>query len=291
MHVISKSAVGLALFTILLWSFLAFLGERLNQIPPLLLVGIALCISGLLGGLRKDSWRVKPIVLLTGVGGIFGYHFLYFSAFRFAPALEANLMNYLWPLLIVLLSPVILPGYSLRIHHIAGALLGLAGAALIISGGRLHWDMAHLQGYLLAALAALVWAIYSLRSKRLQPFPNAAVGAFCLVSGILSLTAHWIDNGALSLAAISPTEWLYLFLLGAGPMGLAFFTWDAALKRGDPRIIGSLAYLTPLTSTAVLVIFGGRSLSWVSAAAMILIVGGAVLGSLNLKTGIKPRAQ
>ncbi len=279
----SKFAAGLALFTIFLWSFLAYLGERLNQLPPLLLVGLALCISGLLGGLRREAWQVKPVILLTGVGGIFGYHFLYFSAFRYAPALEANLINYLWPLLIVLLSPVILPGYRLRINHITGALLGLAGAYLIMSGGRLRLDTVHLRGYVLAAFAALIWAVYSLRTKRLQPFPNAAVGAFCLVSGILSLLVYWLEIGKLSLPAISPMEWLYLLLIGAGPMGLAFFTWDAALKRGDPRIIGSLAYLTPLTSTAVLVILGGRALSWVSAIAMILIVGGAVLGSINFR--------
>jgi drug/metabolite transporter (DMT)-like permease len=65
-------------------------------------------------------------------------------------------------------------------------------------------------------------------------------------------------------------------------MGAAFFTWDAALKRGDPRIIGSLTYLTPLNSTLVLVMVGGRSLTWISGIAMMLIVGGAVLGSLDL---------
>jgi drug/metabolite transporter (DMT)-like permease len=65
-------------------------------------------------------------------------------------------------------------------------------------------------------------------------------------------------------------------------MGAAFFTWDAALKRGDPRIIGSLAYITPLTSTLVLVLMGGRRLTWVSGMAMLLIVTGAVIGSLDL---------
>ena len=65
-------------------------------------------------------------------------------------------------------------------------------------------------------------------------------------------------------------------------MGAAFFAWDASLKRGDPRIIGSLSYLTPLLSTAWLVLLAGRTLTWVSAMAMILIVSGAFIGSIDL---------
>jgi drug/metabolite transporter (DMT)-like permease len=276
------SATLLALLTIAMWSFLAFLGARLSHLPPLLVLGVALCVSGLVGTLRIKDWRVPVLTLLVGVGGIFGYHFLYFASLQHAPPVEASLMNYLWPLLIVLLSPAILPGYHLRPHHLLGALTGLAGAGLIITGGKLSLDLANLPGYLLAAGAALTWACYSLLTKRLPAFPTAAVGAFCLVSGLLALASFGLGADALQLQRLPPGDWLSLVLLGLGPMGAAFFTWDAALKRGDPRIIGSLAYLTPLTSTLVLVTLGGRQLSWATTTAMALIVGGASLGSLDL---------
>jgi drug/metabolite transporter (DMT)-like permease len=276
------SATLLALGAILMWSFLAFLGARVSHLPPLLVVALALCVSGLVGTLRWRDWSAPWRTLAVGIGGIFGYHFLYFAALQNAPAVEASLMNYLWPLLIVLLSPLILKGYHLRSYHLLGAFSGLAGAGLIITGGRLSLDFANLPGYLFAAGAALTWACYSLLTKRLPPFPTATVGAFCLVSGLLSLGAYWLSIGSVSLPPLPPADWLSLILLGAGPMGAAFFTWDAALKRGDPRIIGSLAYLTPLTSTLVLVSLGGRKLTWVAAVAMLLIVGGAVLGSLDL---------
>lgn len=275
------SATLLALLTIAMWSFLAFLGARVNHLPPLLVLGVALCVSGLVGTLRIKDWRVPVRTLLVGVGGIFGYHFLYFASLQHAPPVEASLMNYLWPLLIVLLAPAILPGYHLRTHHLLGALTGLAGAGLIITGGKLSLDLANLPGYLLAAGAAFTWACYSLLTKRLPAFPTAAVGTFCLISGLLSLASFGSGANAL-LKNLPPSDWLYLVLLGLGPMGAAFFTWDAALKRGDPRIIGSLAYLTPLTSTLVLVTLGGRQLSWATAAAMALIVSGAGLGSLDL---------
>jgi drug/metabolite transporter (DMT)-like permease len=275
-------ATLLALGTVLLWSFLGYLSSRVTHVPPFMVVGIALSVSGLVSAVRLRDWRVPLATFAVGVGGIFGYHFLYFSAFQHAPPVEANLMNYLWPLLIVMLAPIYLPGYRLRPHHLLGALMGLSGAALIISAGRLSLDLAHLWGYLLAAGAAFVWASYSLMSKRLPAFPTAAVGGFCLASGLLSLGAWMLGDRTFSLVALSKQDWLSLILLGVGPMGAAFFTWDAALKRGDPRIIGSLAYLTPLTSTLILVFLGGHALSAASGLAMALIVGGAVVGSWEL---------
>jgi drug/metabolite transporter (DMT)-like permease len=275
-------ATLLAIAAIVVWSTLAVLSASLVHVPPLLSVGLALCISGLVSAVRWRAWRVPWFTFAVGVGGIFGYHFFYFSALQHAPAVEANLLNYLWPLLIVALSPVFLPGYRLHAYHWIGTLMGLAGTALILSGGRPHLDLANLYGYLLAAGAGLTWACYSLMTKRLPAFPTAAVGGFCLASGLLSLGAQALGGNPFSLSALSGRDWLALFLLGIGPMGAAFFLWDAALKGGDPRIIGSLAYLTPLLSTLNLVIFGGRTLSWVSLVAMALIVGGAAVGSLDL---------
>jgi drug/metabolite transporter (DMT)-like permease len=284
------SAVFLALFTIFLWSFLALLGSQVTHLPSVLVTGVALTTSGLLSSFKYKTWRIPLKTLMIGTCGIFGYHYLFFTAFRYAPVVEANLVNYLWPLLIVLLSPVILSDHILKPHHLFGALMGLSGAGLIITGGRFSLDVDNLAGYLAAAGAALVWASYSLLTKRAPPFPTSAVGSFCLLSGVVSLVIYFADEligQARTLINILPmgSDWIYLLLLGIGPLGAAFFTWDAALKRGDPRIIGSLAYLTPLTSTLVLVMVGGKDFSWVSALAMLLIIAGALLGSLDLLKG------
>lgn len=275
-----SSAILLALITILLWSFLAYLSSSLNSLPPLLLVGIPLCIGGLMSFFQVHTWRVPLKTFSVGLGGIFGYHFLLFTAFSLAPTVEANLVNYLWPLLIVLLSPLFLRGYTLKAHHLVGALLGMSGAALIVTGGQLHLDVAHLPGYLCAAAAALIWACYSLLSKRLPPFPTTAVGGFCFFSGLLSLGVYVLQGNDFAVfQSLRAQEWLYLVLLGVGPLGAAFLTWDAALKRGDPRIIGALSYITPLASTSWLVLLGGKNMTWISGLAMLLIVSGALVGS------------
>src|SRR5690606_6793613 len=77
----------------------------------------------------------------------------------------------------------------------------------------------------------------------------------------------------------SATDWGLLALMGLGPLGGAFFLWDKALKGGDARQIGVLSYLTPLASTALLLLVTGQGLSGSIALAAALIVGGAVLGT------------
>jgi drug/metabolite transporter (DMT)-like permease len=270
-------AIVQSLLAILLWSVLAFLALRLSAMPPFLLIGIALCAGALCGVHRVRQWRVPPRVLLLGVYGLFGFHFCLFMALRLAPAVEANLINYLWPLLIVLLTPLFLRGYRLSARHVLAAVLGCAGAALLVTRGALAFDARALPGYLLAAGSAFIWASYSLMTKKVAAFPSAAIGLFCLCSGVLSLGVHFLFEPRYALTL---RDLPLLAALGLGPMGAAFFLWDAALKNGDPRIIGSLAYLTPLLSTLVLVVTGSGRFTVVSGVAMAMIVGGSVLGSL-----------
>jgi len=275
-----SSGTILAISAILIWSTLALISTRLSHIPSFLILGIAFLISGLPAFFRRSAWQVPVTTLLVGVAGIFGYHFLYFRAFALAPAVEANLINYLWPLLIVVLSPVFLPGFDLKLRHVISALLGLSGAMLIVTEGRFSINWQYLPGYLCAFGAAVTWAVYSLMTKRLPPFNTETVSVFCLLSGTGSLLFLILSNGLPTHFPVLTTgDWVLLILAGIGPLGAAFYCWDAALKRGDPRVIGSLAYLTPLLSSLNLILFAGKPISLNSIAAMILIIGGAILGS------------
>ena len=267
-----------ALGAIALWASLASLGVSLTHIPPFLLTGIALIIGSVPAWpfvLRDPSqWRIPARTLALGVYGLFAYHFLLFIALRHAPPVEANLVNYLWPLLIVVLAPMVLPGVALRLPHVLAALLGFGGAAIAIAGGRelsgtLAW------GYLPALAAAFIWATYSLLTKRVAAFPTTAIGLFGLVSGVLSLLCHVVLEPAASLQA---RDWALLAVLGLGPLGASFFLWDKALKLGDARHIGILSYITPLASTALLLLVSGRPFSWSIAISTAMIISAAVLG-------------
>jgi drug/metabolite transporter (DMT)-like permease len=271
----------LALGAILLWATLATLVTVLSEIPPLLLTGIGLVIGSVislpLSGFKLSAWKIPLKTLLVGVYGLFGYHLMLFVALQTAPAVEANLVNYLWPLLIVVLAPLFTKSLKLRPRHIIAASAGFTGAAIATTStslADLSFDFD--TGYLFALAAAIIWATYSLMTTKLPPFPTSAIGLFGLVAGVLAIAAHLLLEEA---AVISESDWWLLVLLGLGPLGASFYCWDAALKIGDPRRIGLLAFMTPVLSTVLLLLISGRTLSWQLAIATALIVGGAVLGS------------
>jgi drug/metabolite transporter (DMT)-like permease len=270
----------LTLGAVLLWATLASLATLLSDIPPFLLTGIGLLIGAAvsLPTLRYGltPWKIPVRTLLIGVYGLFGYHFMLFLALQTAPAVEANLVNYLWPLLIVLLSPLFTKSLKLNLRYVLAALSGFAGAVIAITFNSSGLESSSIEiGYLFALAAAVIWATYSLATTKVASFPTASIGLFALVSGLLALGAHFAFEPA---AYISSSDWVLLVLLGAGPLGGAFYLWDAALKIGDPRRIGLLAFLTPLLSTVLLVLVSGNSLSWQLLVATVLIVGGALLG-------------
>ena len=273
----------LALAAIALWGTLAALGVELAHVPPFLLTGLGLLAGSLLAlplsRWRLQAWKVPLPTLLVGIYGLFGFHWLLFLALRHAPAVEANLINYLWPLGMVVLAPLFLPGVRLHGRHVIAALLGFAGAAIAIlgRGGEASSAGTGFQsGYLLALASAFVWASYSLLTRRVPAFPTAAVGSFAVVSGLLSLACHALLEPA---TALSAGDMALIALLGLGPLGGAFFLWDAAIKCGDPRRIGLLAFITPLLSTALLLLSTGQALRWNIALAAALVVGAAVWGS------------
>ncbi len=276
------TAVGFG--AVLLWSLLALFTVGSSPTPPLLLNAICFAIGGTLGliwvaangtlaQLRQVSWRVY----LFGTLGLFGYHALYFSALRMAPAAEAGLIAYLWPLLIVLFSGA-LPGETLRAAHLFGAVLGFTGAALILSGaGGIGFQTRYLPGYGLALLCALTWSGYSVISRRIRHTPTSSVAIFCLASAVLSLLLHLAFE-----QTVWPTEaagWLAILGLGLGPVGLAFYIWDIGVKHGDIQLLGIASYAAPLLSTMILVLFGVASASWTLAIAAILITLGALIAA------------
>lgn len=277
----------LAFIAIALWSSLAVLGTLLAHVPPFLLTGVALLVGSVPAWPVFRQWRVSWPALALGVYGLFGFHFFLFIALRHAPAVEANLVNYLWPLVIVLMAPLFLPGIKLTATHLIAACAGFLGAAIAILGDTLFASglqglisKGFAWGYIPAAASAFIWASYSLMGKRMsgqgRGFPTAAIGLFGLVSGMLSLLCHVLLEVPTELSA---RDWLFMVLMGLGPLGAAFFLWDAALKKGDARKIGILSYITPLASTVLLMFATGRPLTWGVGLATVLILAAAVLGS------------
>jgi drug/metabolite transporter (DMT)-like permease len=276
-------ATALGFAAVLLWSLLALLTVRTAPVPPFLLNALTFAIGGAVGlvwiaaagGLA--ALRHVPIAVYAfGTAGLFGYHALYFSALRLAPAAEAGLIAYLWPLLIVALSGL-LPGERLRPQHLVGAAMAFAGAALIVARGGAGFAGQAVAGYALAFLCALTWSGYSVISRRLGEVPTASVAVFCLATAALSLPVHLaVEDTAWP---VSSGGWLAVAALGLGPVGIAFYVWDVGVKKGDIQLLGTASYAAPLVSTLILVGAGEAAATPVLVASALLIAGGALVAA------------
>ena len=309
-----RRATAVGLLAVLSWALLAALTASTGTVPPLLLNAMAFAVASVIGvawiaavqggpGLR-DALAPPPLAWAIGVGGLFGYHALYFTALRLAPPVQASLIAYLWPLLIVLMS-ALLPGERLRGRHVAGALVALSGAALLVTSGAgapsagegagspparllgLAFEARFWPGYLAAIGCALIWSSYSVASRTMRAVPTAAVAGFCLVTALLSLALHLVLEETVWPAGLA--EWLAVIGLGLGPVGGAFYAWDRGCKHGDIRLLGIAAYAAPVLSTLVLVALGIADPTLALGAACLLVALGAVIASRPERTA--SRAQ
>lgn len=263
-----------AVVAVLLWATQASFAASLSHVPPFLLTGLALIFGGLPALPKWRSWSCAPRVYGVGIYGLFVYHFLYFLAFRTAPVVEANLVQYLWPSLIVLLTPLFFRRMPLKINHLIGVCLGFGGSALVILAGGSGVNVVFHVGYIYALGAAIVWATYSLLIKKMPPHSTWTVGGICLISGLFSLGLHAVLEPATQLTL---SDVRLIALQGIGPMGFAFYLWSFSLRHGDSRIIGVLAYAIPVLSTLLLIVVthrGGNAI--VLVAAVLVVIGGLV---------------
>src|ERR1700754_912401 len=281
-----RTATLIGLTAILMWSLLAVMTVATGKIPAFQLLAMTFAIGAVTCALtwvgRADALKTlqQPLVAwIVGVGGLFGYHALYFLALRFAPPAEAGLLNYMWPLLIVLFSSF-LPGERLALHHIIGAVLGLVGTVLLFAGSTSGFAPGAVPGLIAAFIAAFVWAAYSVLSRRLKAVPTDAVAGFCLATSVLAALMH----GLLETTVWPETtlQWLSVAALGIGPVGAAFYAWDIGMKRGDIRVLGAASYATPLLSTAFLILAGFAKASANIALAAVLIAGGGLIAAKDM---------
>ena len=283
-----RRATSIGFVAVLMWSLLALFTTATGQVPPFQLAAMAFAIAFVLA---LGKWLARgenvirhlahpPLVWCIGVGGLFGYHFFYFLALRQAPAVEASLIAYLWPLLIVLFS-ALLPGERLRWWHLAGTATGLSGAALLILADQdFAVGIRLAPGHFAALVCAFIWSGYSILSRRLGHVPTDTVGGFCGATALLAFLAHLVFEDTVWPSGL--VQWLAVAGLGLGPVGLAFFCWDHGVKQGHIQALGASSYAAPLLSTFILVLFGFAPVTWSIALACLLITGGAVLASIDL---------
>lgn len=199
-----------------------------------------------------------------------------------APAAQVSMIAYLWPVFIVLFA-AFLPGGKLRADHIIGGAFALSGCWILLSNNDSSFSSESLIGYILAFSCALIWALYSVTNRLLNDVSSESVGWFCGATALLATICHF--HWEQTVWSFSSIQWIGIWGLGIGPVGLAFLAWDHGVKHGDLPLLGVLAYAAPLVSIVLLIVAGEAKADGSIAFASIVITLGSLIASGHLPLG------
>lgn len=267
--------LGCGIIAVILWSTLSLLSLPLTHVPMFLMAGCSMLVGSVWGlwGLKdfSRSWKVWSL----GLFGFFGFHAVYFFALRLCAPLKAQLVVEAWPILLVIFSSLCLRA-PLHLWHWIGMILVAIGLGVVGYPSFAMQSGPETIGVTMAFASAVIWALYSVGLRFVPPFSIATNAGFCFVTGLLCLVCHFLFEPSYLPTA---RDWLWLFWIGAGPLGIAFYCWDYAIKNGDPRQMGALSYSITVLATTWLVVFGNQTFDSRMFVSLALILIGSIFGN------------
>ncbi len=274
---------GAAALAVVLWALVPLLAAQAGELPPLRLSALAL-LAGALGTLpmaRRRRHRDAPLRPLHGVLVYLGVPLLItgavgacFAAFTLAPAEEAALILYTWPVLFLLASQWLVLG-RLSASSLIGAGLAFSGAALLVAPQALAGGVSGAWGgYLLAALGAVCWALYSLAARVSAWRLGERMPHLLLIASVLTGSASLVLEGTIALPSLEVL--MVAVSLGLGPYGLAMLAWDRAMRDPLGHRVGNLAHAVPVLATLFLVLAGVATPDWRLPVASALVLAGSM---------------
>lgn len=289
-----KLAYTLAAFVILFWgtSATAFkIGLRYFNFLQLLfwaslfatiILFIVLLVQGKISEIFKITRNQLGWSIFLGLLNPFAYYFVLFKAYDLLPAQVAQPLNYVWPIILVLLSVPIL-GQKLKLKNIIALLISFVGVVFISSQGSISiFSKSNPFGVGLALSSSLVWALFWLFNVRngvkdevLKLFLN-----FCFATLYILIASFFMEN-----FWQFPINGIYASIyIGAFEMGITFVLWLKALNYADNTArLGNFIYLVPFVALLFIKLVLGETVYWTTILGLILIIGGIIYQQVSFK--------
>ena len=278
-----------AIVTVLIWSTMATTVKMmLADIPNLEALSISsylafifLLLMNIKTGIIKEmkNYSGKEYGIMSGLGflGLFLYSALYYYGLGELSSQEACILNYLWPMMLVVFSCIILKEKMTLMKGVA-MVCSFVGIIILSAGDRVASSGNTTMGIVSCILAAACYGLFSVLNKKADLNQNISMMIIWLVVGICAMvlglaTEEWV--------MLSVKEWLSLLWLGVVVDAVAYLLWALALKGSENTAkIANLAYLTPFLSLIVSAVVLGEKITLRALVALVFIIGGILLQSL-----------
>uniref|UniRef100_A0A0Q9Z2U4 Aromatic amino acid exporter YddG n=1 Tax=Candidatus Berkiella aquae TaxID=295108 RepID=A0A0Q9Z2U4_9GAMM len=284
-----KRATYMGLGALIMWTVEPLLISEVNGLPIFEVLAIIFFSSFALTALRLTKRRAWHTVLkqpafiwLAGLTGICLSDFAYIYGAQYAPIAHVDLIDYLWPCLVVAFTSM-LPKERFTPQHIIGALLGLLGIYVLV-----HHEISlngfnfnYFIGYLLALFGAVLWGGYSAFSRYFKKVPTEMIGMYCGLGALLCLGLHLKFE---TFVTPTWTQGSLAVVTGISGAGIAYQLWDYGVKYGDVYLLSTITYVARIAAMALLVMFGKEPLTWSLVIACSLASIGVFISGMDTKS-------
>ena len=278
--------------TVLIWATLATVVKLvLADIPSFQALSVSsafafvfLLLLNIINGSLKEMkhYRVRDYLLMAGLGflGLFLYSALYYYGIGVLGSQEACILNYLWPMMIVVFACIILKE-KLTARKIIAMLLSFAGIVVLTLGGSGVSTDNRLFGIAACVTAAVCYGLFSVLNKKHALNQNITMMWIWLTTAVCSLIAGLLFE---TWQPVEGLQWAGLLWLGGVVNAVAYLLWAIALKgASDSAKIANLAYLVPFLSIILSAAVLHEAITVNAVIALVLIVSGILLQSIRLK--------
>lgn len=281
---------------VLIWSSAAPVIASAVGVDPFLYValgdGVAAAVFLLMWIVQRKNPlpALKAVPLwLYGLGliGISVHNLTWVAAVQQAPPLEATLIIYTWPLLLIVFSTISLR-QKFHWYHLVAGMLGLAGVAALLVGRGLGLEGFQLMpGHLWAIVSALSWSVFSAVAARYPDQGSDFLGVVFFLSAAINGCIWLLYLGA----PAAPVQSLWIVGAASIFFALGYAMWDFGMKHGNAQLIGVASFLTPVLSAIYLVLLGQAALTIYLALALVLVVAGIGIARFGARLGATTPAQ
>ena len=226
-----------SIIALLMWSITALFLTFCTEIPPfqasawIFLIAVISILFGqnLLGHDIQSNWKLPWKLYIFPTAGIIGYMVLLFIGFANAPIFIANSLNYLWPILMFSFA-LILTKNPLKFNQIFAVILGLIGTLILFSKDIFYPDEVgtdFILGATASLIAAILWAFYSVQSKK-SDFPTGGIAPVFAIGFLICAVLSFVYEGF-----YTPNTQEFIFLSLLGITRTSFLFWNYGLKNGS----------------------------------------------------------
>ena len=237
---------------------------------------IILVAKGNMRKLRDISIKEYIRLFLYAIPA-FTYYFFYILALKLIPAVEASMLHYIFPVMIVVFS-IPINGEKLDAMKVSSILLGLLGMIIIITKGDIsNIKMSNIFGDFLALGAAISWGIFSNFGKKNKIDIHISNYIFMITNFLLSTISVIIFSG---FTLPTPTGFVGVVWLGITNIVVCYYLWFKALKLTSTTLIASITFVTPFITLLFIVFFLGEKIYLIQILGLLVIFLGIALQNM-----------